>query len=68
MRRFAYTFPHVPAKRSVAASCWGVVLAEEMANLPVDRITDFSDVQNNEPDQRAFCGLPRQRTGMLNVR
>ena len=39
---------------------------EEMANLPVDRITDFSDVQNNEPDLRAFCGLDRKRTGMLN--
>jgi hypothetical protein len=37
MRRFAYTLRRVPAKRSVAASRWGVVLAEEMVNLPLSR-------------------------------
>ena len=58
MKSFAYILPRVPAKQSVAALCWDVVLAEEKANLPVDRVENFLLFLNEEPDLRAFWLVP----------
>ena len=68
MRQFAYTFPHVPVKWSVDALCWGVVLADKMANLPVDGMEDFPMSRNDEPDRRAFLARAGVKTGMLSER
>ena len=60
MKSFAYILPRVPAKQSVAALCWDVVLAEEKANLPVDSAVDFLIFRNDEPDPRAFWLVPAE--------
>ena len=65
MKSFAYILPRVPAKQSVAALCWDVVLAEEKANLPVDSIADFYCPEMTNPTREPF-GLCRCKAGLLN--